>query len=264
MTRPSTISKPSPYHPFELAHQSAILLVKRLARIQEIYRSSEDTDEDLRRILMHLDALWVEFEEGQPYIFAAEPALARSRNNTFECAGITGSSAHEVVKKLAYHVLPYRNEVSLAVMVAHLEIAKPTDEHLRNFVASDEFTWASTKKDLQAAIPPFNAERLLIELDDELRQRTSTEEHEEPEVSLKEQDIRRIAEAACDPQTSTVLQIANRTDLTGEEKMMELLRADNRFEGKTSKQWSELLQVKEGTIRGYDTWKSLQARKDAD
>ena len=56
-----------------------------------------------------------------------------------------------------------------------------------------------------------------------------------------------------------VLRLAADENLSGEERMIAILRIDRRYEAKRSTWWSELLGVKDATIRGYETWKLMQA-----
>lgn len=76
-----------------------------------------------------------------------------------------------------------------------------------------------------------------------------------------EKHVERIAEAVGDETTGQILAIAHRTDWSGERKMQEILKLDRRFAGKDSAQWGSLLQVTPDAVRGYATWKRLQAAK---
>lgn len=58
-----------------------------------------------------------------------------------------------------------------------------------------------------------------------------------------------------------IMKIARNTDLGGEDRMLEILRIDRRFEAKKSTWWANLLQVSAPAVRQYDTWKSIQAGK---
>ena len=76
-----------------------------------------------------------------------------------------------------------------------------------------------------------------------------------------EQDMVQLIQAIGDDNTAKIIGIAQRKDLSGEEKMKEIVKEDVRFAGKDSNEWSTLLGVSDAAIRGYSFWKELQKRK---
>lgn len=68
-------------------------------------------------------------------------------------------------------------------------------------------------------------------------------------------------DALLDAADLKISEIASDTARGGEERMLEILRIDSRYQAKPSTWWSELLGVRDATIRGYDTWKSIQNGK---
>jgi hypothetical protein len=79
-----------------------------------------------------------------------------------------------------------------------------------------------------------------------------------------EQHMQRVVQAVGDNSAILILAIAQRTDLSGEQKMEEMLHLDARFAGKDSAEWGKLLGVRAAAVRGYPLWKRLQERKRAD
>jgi hypothetical protein len=79
-----------------------------------------------------------------------------------------------------------------------------------------------------------------------------------------EQHMQRVVQAVGDSSAIRILAIAQRTDLSGEQKMEEMLRLDSRFAGKDSAEWGKLLGVRAAAVRGYPRWKRLQELKRAD
>jgi hypothetical protein len=79
-----------------------------------------------------------------------------------------------------------------------------------------------------------------------------------------EQYMQRVVQAIGDKTAVRILAIASRSDLSGEQKMQEILGLDNRFVGKNCQEWAQLLGVTSAAVRGYSLWKQLQKRKKAD
>jgi hypothetical protein len=79
-----------------------------------------------------------------------------------------------------------------------------------------------------------------------------------------EQHMNRVVQAIGDGNAARILAITNQLDLSGEQKMEEIIRLDNRFAGKNSVEWGKLLGVSPAAVRGYAFWKQLQERKKAD
>jgi hypothetical protein len=79
-----------------------------------------------------------------------------------------------------------------------------------------------------------------------------------------EQHMERIVQAVGDDSTARILAIASRNDWSGERKMQEILRLDNRFAGKDSEDWATLLGVTSAAVRAYPTWKGLRQQQKAD
>ena len=75
-----------------------------------------------------------------------------------------------------------------------------------------------------------------------------------------DRQMARLAQAVGDNNTLRIIAMAQRPDLTGEQRMIEALRLDKRFEGKSSSQWADLLKVTPAAVRGYETWKALRSR----
>lgn len=84
---------------------------------------------------------------------------------------------------------------------------------------------------------------------------------DEPPADDTEKRWSQVAEAVGDDTSTRILEIANRTDLKGEKKMIEILRIDSRFAGKDSKGWASLIRVSDGAVRGYATWKAIQKQR---
>ncbi len=84
------------------------------------------------------------------------------------------------------------------------------------------------------------------------------------EQSSMEQHMQRVIQAVGDGNAARIMAIANRADLSGEQKMTEIIRLDCRFKGKNSVAWATLLGVSPPAVRGYDCWKELQKEKKAD
>jgi len=76
--------------------------------------------------------------------------------------------------------------------------------------------------------------------------------------------MQRVAEAVGDENAVRILAIANRSDLSGERKMEEIIRLDSRFAGKDSVEWGKLIGVSPAAIRGYGLWKRWQEAKKRD
>jgi hypothetical protein len=88
---------------------------------------------------------------------------------------------------------------------------------------------------------------------------------EEPQAVVDiEQHMQRVAEAVGDENAVRILAIANRSDLSGERKMEELIRLDSRFASKDSVEWGKLIGVSPAAIRGYGLWKRWQEAKKRD
>jgi hypothetical protein len=83
-------------------------------------------------------------------------------------------------------------------------------------------------------------------------------------IQNADQQIARFAQAVGDDNALKIIAIAQRSDLSGEKKMKEILKIDRRFEGKDSNQWADLLGVSAAAVRGYQTWKDLQRRRKSD
>ena len=74
-------------------------------------------------------------------------------------------------------------------------------------------------------------------------------------------DSSRDATILLDAADTEVLRIASDPITRGEDKMLAILRIDSRYEAKKSTWWAGILGVKDATIRGYGTWKRIQAGK---
>jgi hypothetical protein len=79
-----------------------------------------------------------------------------------------------------------------------------------------------------------------------------------------EEHMGRLAAVIGDPNAVRILAVVNQDALSGEQKMVEILRIDQRFKAKDSNEWSVLLGVSPPAVRGYDTWKRLQRAKGCD
>jgi hypothetical protein len=73
-----------------------------------------------------------------------------------------------------------------------------------------------------------------------------------------EEQMQRVALAVGDDNAAKIMAIAQRRDLSGDEKMQEIVNVDSRFGGKNSAEWGTLLGVTPAAIRGYKTWKTIQ------
>jgi hypothetical protein len=73
-----------------------------------------------------------------------------------------------------------------------------------------------------------------------------------------EQHIERLAMAVGDDTAARIMAIANNKDWSGERKMEEILRLDQRFAAKTSSEWATMLGVSNAAVRGYSTWKTVR------
>lgn len=78
-----------------------------------------------------------------------------------------------------------------------------------------------------------------------------------PQPRVEEQ-MERIALAVGDENAAKIMAIAHQKDLSGNEKMQEILQIDLRFEGKDSTEWGALLGVSPAAVRQYKTWKAIQ------
>ena len=92
----------------------------------------------------------------------------------------------------------------------------------------------------------------------------STDTAAESDQPSMEQHLHQLAQAVGDENAARILAIVQRSDLTGEEKMEEVLRLDFRFVGKNSGEWGKLLGVTPDAVRGYELWKLLQKAKKSD
>lgn len=98
-----------------------------------------------------------------------------------------------------------------------------------------------------------------------LASRTEPEPPRGGEPGDTEEQMRRVALAVGDDNAARIIEIAQRKDRSGDEKMQELILLDKRLIGKDSGEWGTLLGVSAAAIRGYSTWKRLQeAKKRAD
>jgi hypothetical protein len=77
-------------------------------------------------------------------------------------------------------------------------------------------------------------------------------------TSIEQPDIERIVEAVGDENTLKILASVGRKDLSGDQKMQELIGLDKRFAGKNSSVWAKLLGVTPPAVRSYGTWKELR------
>jgi hypothetical protein len=73
-----------------------------------------------------------------------------------------------------------------------------------------------------------------------------------------EEFIGRIALAAGDEVTERIMVIASNPNLSGEDKMIQILSLDPRFNHWKSTRWAKLLAVSPAAVRGYDTWNRLR------
>lgn len=83
-------------------------------------------------------------------------------------------------------------------------------------------------------------------------------------TSNADQLLARLCEVVGDEVTTKVLAMASQKDLSGEQRMAEIIRLDKRFAAKNSVQWGTLLDVTPAAVRGYPSWKRLQAAKKDD
>lgn len=81
-----------------------------------------------------------------------------------------------------------------------------------------------------------------------------------PDQSVGESLLQKLAIVIGDDNAAQLVHIHQRTDLTPEEKMNQMLIIDRRLAGKKSPDWAVLLSVSEGRVRQLETWKRLQAR----
>jgi hypothetical protein len=81
------------------------------------------------------------------------------------------------------------------------------------------------------------------------------ENEKEPNL---EQRMERFAQVIGDKNAALIMELLNKKDLSGEEKMKEILKLDRRFTGKKSTDWAVILNVSDAAVRGYATWKTLQ------
>jgi hypothetical protein len=70
-----------------------------------------------------------------------------------------------------------------------------------------------------------------------------------------------VAQAIGDGQAAKIIAIAQRTDLSAEEKMKAIVKLDSRFKGKNSPEWGKLLGVTPEAVRLLGYWRELQDEK---
>lgn len=93
---------------------------------------------------------------------------------------------------------------------------------------------------------------------------TGTNATEPLTKSDAERDLQRVAQAVGDDTAGKVMAIAQRTDLSADEKMAQIVRLDRRYAGKDSNDWATLLGITSAAVRVTKTWKVTQAAKKSD
>jgi hypothetical protein len=95
-----------------------------------------------------------------------------------------------------------------------------------------------------------------------VRPRTSIDRNDE--LSAGSLNAEQLARAIGDENSGKILEIVNRDDLSGEEKMKRIVETDQRFAGKKATEWATLLNVTSAAVRGYGLWKLLRKRMKSD
>jgi hypothetical protein len=114
-----------------------------------------------------------------------------------------------------------------------------------------------------AAIPPVNRQAYLSLCWSAMRLRDLESSADDPQSRTPVPDSSRNApiQVLLDAVDAEVLKLAGDKTLSGEERMIAIVRVDRRYEAKQSTWWAELLGVTDGTVRGYGTWKDIQTGK---